>query len=119
MGKDGDGRVKGNEMGNGDIRGIDEDDTTDVCKVVNQETEEKPLEREVAEAPNEDVAIDRDQKIVERHRMPTQADWDAHLTLHIPFQEWCPACAAGAGLGIQHRHDGSPVQYECTKLECN
>ena len=63
--------------------------------------------------------INQDQMILRRPRQPTQADWDKHHPLHVPFQSWCPHCAAGAGVGQQHRcdKDGKLMDYATVSMD--
>ena len=35
--------------------------------------------------------------------MPTKAKYDAHMTLHVDYRDWCPDCVAGRGISHQHR----------------
>ncbi len=30
-------------------------------------------------------------------------EYDAHMTLHADYRDWCPDCVAGRGISHQHR----------------
>ena len=42
-------------------------------------------------------------RIAKRHQMPTEAEYDSHMTLHADYRDWCPDCFAGRGISHQHR----------------
>ena len=50
---------------------------------------------------NEEEA--RRPRIARRPQTPTKAEYDAHMTLHADYRDWCPDCVAGRGISHQHR----------------
>ena len=61
-----------------------------------------------AEAEDEDVIDEnleeaRRPTIARRPQMHTKAEYDAHMTLHADYRDWCPDCVAGRGISHQHR----------------
>ena len=57
-----------------------------------------PLDRYVADG-NEVV---RKPRVKRRPNMPTKADIDAHLLLHLQYRAWCAHCVAGKGTSDRH-----------------
>ena len=60
------------------------------------------------EAKEEDVVEENEEearrpRISRRPQMPTKAEYDAHMTLHADYRDWCPDCVAGLGISHQHR----------------
>ena len=66
------------------------------------------LVTEDAEAKEEDVIGENEEearrpRIARRPQTPTKAEYDAHMTLHADYRDWCPDCVAGRGISHQHR----------------
>ena len=60
--------------------------------------EEEVIIVEEPEEPEEPPA-----KVVKAPRMPTQAEVDAHMAIHLPHEDWCDLCARGRGRNAPHR----------------
>ena len=56
-------------------------------------SEEGVIEEESEEA--------RRPRVAKRPQMPTKAEYDAHITLHGDYCDWCPDCVAGRGISHQ------------------
>ena len=67
----------------------------------NEKVEEKTEEEE-----------NRKPKIAKRPYMPTRAEVESHLPLHLGFRSWCMHCRHGKGLPMQHRVDDEHVSEE-------
>ena len=58
---------------------------------------------ENAEAKDEGVEDEnlkeaRRLRIARRPQMPTKAKYDAHMSQHADYRDWCPDCVAGRGI---------------------
>ena len=42
-------------------------------------------------------------RVAKQIQMPTKAEYEAHMTLHADYCDWCPDCVAGRGISHQHR----------------
>ena len=51
----------------------------------------------------EETEESRRPRIARRPQTPTKAEYDAHMTLHADYRDWCPDCVAGRGISHQHR----------------
>ena len=58
-------------------------------------SEESVIEEETEES--------RRPRIAKRPQMPTKAEYDAHMTLHADYRDWCPDCVATRGISHQHK----------------
>ena len=54
----------------------------------------------------------RKPNIAKRPYMPTRAEVESHLPLHLEFRSWCELCRHGKGLPMQHRMDSEHVSDE-------
>ena len=51
----------------------------------------------------------RKPQVAQRPYMPTAAEVEAHLPLHLEFRSWCPHCVAGKGIATQHRKNAAEI----------
>ena len=51
----------------------------------------------------EETEESRRPRIAKIFQMPTKAEYDAHMTLHVDYRNWCPDCVAGRGISHQHK----------------
>ena len=63
---------------------------------------------------NEEEA--RRPRIARRPQTPTKAEYDAHMTLHADYRDWCPDCVAGRGISHQHRSSKKKELKESSAL---
>ena len=42
-------------------------------------------------------------RVARRFQMSTKAEYDAHMTFHADYRDWCLDCVAGRGMSHQHR----------------
>ena len=65
-----------------------------------ESADEKAKELDDKEESTEEA---RRPRVAKRPQMPTNAEYDAHMTLHADYRDWCPDCVAGRGISHQHR----------------
>ena len=65
-----------------------------ICK--NAEAQDEGVE-------DENLEEARRPRIARRLQMRTKAEYDAHMTLHADYRDWCPDCVAGQGISHHHR----------------
>ena len=66
---------------------------------LNWQHRSRQLKRHPCPIKDDEPVANPSQRVLRRPRIHTQAEWNAHMPFHIPVQNLCPECAAGAGIG--------------------